>query len=190
MIRGHQSRAQIHFRSHLREFPDLAPFDPAVAVLAPRQLVDNELAKVFAFPSQHELFRERLSSLEKAELRIGDNANAFERHQGTHNIREVCRQAERIFVHHFREIIGQLFEIHFAEFEIQVVLKQPFDYRPYSLRIDSRFQEIQVDNVLSQTMHVFANYMKEGINHLRLQLRHDATDHAEIEERQMATVHY
>ncbi len=39
-------------------------------------------------------------------------------------------------------------------------------------------------------MNVTRNHVEERIDHLRLQCRSDASDHSEIEEREMPAVHH
>src|SRR4029079_10576743 len=99
------------------------------------------------------------------------------------------RQPERILVHHFRQIVSQLFEVHFAEFQVQIMREQTLDHGPDRLRIDTRFQEVEIDDVLGQAVHVATDYVKERIDHLRLKFRIDPSDHTEVEEREMTAVH-
>src|SRR5262249_13040684 len=93
-------------------------------------------------------------------------------------------------VDHFGEIVSQLLEVHFAQFEIQIVGKETLHHRPHSFRIDSWFQEVQIDDVLTQPLHVTTDHVKERIDHLRLQFRIDPPDHPEVKERQMTAIHY
>ena len=81
---------QIHIGGHLGEFPNLRPFDPGCSVLAAGELVEDQIAEVLPFPAQHELFRIGLSCFKEAEAGIGNDADAFERHQRSHDVGEVC----------------------------------------------------------------------------------------------------
>src|SRR6185503_20071481 len=121
--------------------------------------------------------------------RISNHADTFERHQRAHNVSEIRRQAERIFVNHFREIVSQLFEVHFSKLEIEIVREETLHHRTHRLRINTRLEEIQVDDVLAQSLHVARDHVEEGIDHLRLKLRTDPSHHSEIEERKMPAVH-
>src|SRR5215213_3774930 len=106
---------EIHLRRHLRELPHSRPGDLTVSILAASQLVEDHLAKDLALASQHELLRKRLRRLEKAETRIGHDANAFERHQRAHDVGEVCRQTEWVLVDHLSEVVRQLLEVHVSQ---------------------------------------------------------------------------
>src|SRR5258705_2380121 len=161
-----------------------------MAILAARQLIEDQLAKHFSLASQHELFRVRLRSFKKTEFRIGDDADALERHQRAHDVGEVCRQTEWILINHFGKIISQLFKLDLTEFEIQINFKEFFDNRPHSLGINAGLEEVEIDNVLSQAMHVAGDHVKEGVNHLRLQFGSDATDHAKVEECKMSGIQH
>src|ERR1043166_1612568 len=121
-LRAASLALKVHLRGHLGEFPSARPFD-TTTVLASRQFVENQLAKITALASQHKLFRKRLGSFEEAKLRISNNADAFERHQRAHDVSEVCRQPERILINHFRQVISQLFKLHLPELEIQINFK-------------------------------------------------------------------
>src|SRR2546430_11677062 len=126
---------QVHLSSHLRQLPHLAPFDAAFGV-ASHDLVEDQFAKELALASEHELFSVGLGRVEEAELRVGDDADAFERHQGADDVGEVGGQTERILVHHVCQIISQLLEVHFAELEIEVMLKESFDDGAHLFRIN------------------------------------------------------
>ena len=58
------------------------------------------------------------------------------------------------------------------------------------LGIRSRLEKIEVDQVLCDARRIFADDMKERIDHLRLQLGRDAADHAEIEECEASVGHH
>src|SRR6185503_12358652 len=159
-----------------------------MAILTARKLVENQFAKNFPLASQHKLFSVRLGSFEKAEFRVGDDADAFERHQRAHDVSEVCRQTKWVLINHFRKIVSQLFKLHLAQFEVQINFKEFFDDRPHRLRINSRLKEVKIDDVLSQAMHVAGDHMKESVNHLRLQFGSYAADHAKIKKGEMAGI--
>src|SRR5262249_32960186 len=97
--------------------------------------------------------------------------DALECHQSSHDIREVGRQAERILVDHFCEIICKFFEVDVPEFEIQVALEKSLDNRSDSFGINSRLQKVEIDDVLTETVHITPNDVEERVDHLGLELR-------------------
>src|SRR6266498_3135490 len=186
----HTLSLEIHLGGHFGKFPYLGPFNSPIPIFSARKPIEDQLAKIASLSSQHKLPREGLRRCKETETGISNDADAFKGHQRSHYVSEICGKAKRIFVHHFCEIIGQLFEIDFPEFQIQVVLKQSLDYGSDSFRVYSRLQEIQIQNVLAESVNVAADNMKKRIDHLRLQLRGDSPDHAEVKESEMTTVHY
>jgi hypothetical protein len=96
-----QLTLKIHPGRHLGKLPDFGPLDPAIAVFSSAQLVEQQLAKPATLTPQHKLLCVRFCRLKEAELRIGDNPDAFERHQRSHHVGKVCRKAERILVDYF-----------------------------------------------------------------------------------------
>ena len=81
----------------------------------PLVLSDEHLAKIVALAAEHKFLGVRLGGFKEIEFRIGDDADALERHQGTHDVRKIRRQTKRIIVHHVGEIVSQLFEIYVLE---------------------------------------------------------------------------
>ncbi len=52
------------------------------------------------------------------------------------------------------------------------------------------FEEIELDQVLRDAGRILADDVEKRIDHLRLQLRRDAADHAEIEKCEPTVVHH
>src|SRR5688500_9008430 len=75
---------------HLREFPRAVPVDLPLLVAA-HQFTDEHFAEIGTLTLEHKLLRVRFRRFEEVELRIGDDPYALQRHQGTHDIREVRR---------------------------------------------------------------------------------------------------
>src|SRR6266496_4008355 len=143
-----------------------------------------------SLPTQHELPRKRFGGFKETETGISHDPDAFKGHQRPHDVSEIGGKTKRIFVHHFCEIISQLFEINLPEFQIQVVLEQPLDYGSDGFGVHPRLQKIQIKNVLTKSMNVAADNMKERIDHLRLQFRGDTPDHAKVKKSEMTAVHH
>src|SRR6185369_4344832 len=81
-------------------------------------------------------------------------------------------------------------EVHFPELQVEIVCEQTLNHRPHSLRIHARLQEVEIDDVLTEPVNVTRDHVEERVDHLRLQLRTDASDHAEVEESKMPAVHH
>ena len=73
---------------HLRQFPCAVPVDLA-AFVAAHDLIDKHLAKIVTLAAEHKFLSVRFGSFKEIEFRVSDNPDAFERHQGTHDICEI-----------------------------------------------------------------------------------------------------
>src|SRR5688500_7403810 len=95
-----------------------------------------------------------------------------------------------ILVHHFGEIVSQLFEVYLAKLQIQIMREQTFNHGPDCFRIDTRLEEVEINYVLPQPVHASTDNVEERVDHLRLEVRVDPSDHAEIEKRDMTAIHH
>src|SRR5919107_344019 len=179
---------EVHHRGHLGELPHLRPVD--APLFAARDLVEEDAPELLALAAQHELLGEGPGRVDEAEAGVCDDAYAFQGHQRAYDVGEVRGQAERVLVHHLREVVGQLLEVHVAELQVQVVAEEPLDDGAHAPRVYAGLEEVQVYQVLREPFGVAADDVEEGVYHLRLQARRDAADHAEVEEREVARVHH
>src|SRR6266540_6641744 len=107
----HTLSLEIHLGGHFGKFPYLGPSNSPIPIFSARKPIEHQLAKIASLSSQHKLPREGLRRCKETETGISNDADAFKGHQRSHYVSEICGKAKRIFVHHFCEIIGQLFEI-------------------------------------------------------------------------------
>ena len=135
---GFQLSLEIHVRRHLGQLPNLAPLNPVTAVLTAGELVEDQLAKQASLTLEHKLFCIGLRGFEEAKLRIGDDTDSFQSHQRPHNVREIRRQTEGIFIHHLSEVVSQLFEVHLTQLQIQIVFEESLYDGTNCFRIDAR----------------------------------------------------
>src|SRR5262245_23169656 len=172
----------------LRQLPHLVPLD--FVILAVDQLLDQQVAELTALALEHELFGVRLGDVEEAEVRVERQADAFERHDRAHHIGEIRRDRERVFVDHVGQLVGQFPEADFAQLQVQVIREELFDHEAYGVPVHIFRQEVEVDHVLSQPLHVAFDDVEEGVDHQTLHPRRDAPDHPEIEEGQPPVIHH
>src|SRR5262245_18022524 len=176
-----------HFDRDLRQLPHLVPLD--FLILAVNQLLDQHVAELTAFAFEHEFLGVRFGHIKEAEIRVERQADAFESHDRAHHVCEIRRDRERIFVNHIGQLVGQLSEADFAQFQVQIIREELFDHHSYGVTVNCLGEEVEVDHVLSQPFHIALDDVEEGVNHQALHLRRDAPDHPEIEEGQSPVVH-
>jgi len=93
---------------------------------------------------------------------IGNDADAFQRHQRAHHIRKFAGSLKGYRTSP-RQIVSQFLEIHFAEFQVQIVLKQPFDTGRMRSGSTPGFRKLRLMMSCPQTMNVLTDDMEEGI---------------------------
>ena len=138
---------------------------------------------------EEEITRIRPRHFHEIEARVHLNADAFKRHQSAHNETEGAGRCNRIFINYISQLVGELFEVHLSEVQIDLALEHIFHKRAELGHIELSMEKAERNEIIYKSAEIALENVEEGRHHLLLQLLRDKSDHAEIEESEPPVVH-
>src|SRR5256885_4214335 len=112
------------------------------------------LAQMRCLSPEEEITRIRPRHFHEIEARVHLNTDAFKRHQSAHNEAEGAGRCNRIFINYISQLVGELFEVHFSEVQIDLALEHIFHKRAELGHIELSMEKAERNEIIYKSAEI------------------------------------